>query len=314
MPDSLGPDDSELTASIHDFEAALSAKQVDLKLPALKSILAVIDGSNQTEMALGLAAELAKQEQAQLHVAYAYRGSAEVERDTFLEQQIATLKESGINAVRAHRKFEDSPPYEQITLLSEELDTDLLVVPAPYLEDFAELGSDSIGVNLDKLMTQSRPLLVTREPREDASESLKPILLPLTIHIEENPLACAWAIRLIKQGGTIQIVAVVDDNILDAAKELIGEHDVADLDLEHLAGLKRPETAGLIAEMHRQAKQHSFGCRVIVRQGDMVTRLMELAEEGQRFIVTGCDTDPSSSSYQHVQAIIRRARDPVLVV
>ena len=102
--------------------------------------------------------------------------------------------------------------------------------------------------------------------------------------------------------------------MLEAAADLIGEHDAADLDLDHLAGLDRPETAGLIAAMHRAAQQRGLGCQVSVRQGDLVSRVIELAEGEQRLIVTGCDTDPGSSSYRSVQALIRRSRDPVLVV
>ena len=194
------------------------------------------------------------------------------------------------------------------------MQADLLVVPAPYLEDFAELGSDSIGVTLDKLMTQPRPLLVVREPREVPADSLKPLLLALSTHVQDNPQAAAWALRIIGDRGAIHVVAVVDDKVLEAAAGLIGEHDAANLDLDHLAGLDRPETAGLIAAMHRAAQQQGVGCRVSVQQGDLVSRVIELAESEQRLIVTGCDTDPGSMSYRSVQALIRRAKDPVLVV
>ncbi len=140
------------------------------------------------------------------------------------------------------------------------------------------------------------------------------MLLPLSVHVQENPLAAAWALRLIGDGGTIRLVAVVEDDVIEAAAELIGEHGAADLDLDHLARLDRPEVAGLIAEMHRQAQKRSLGCHVSFRRGDLVAQVIELAEEGQRLIVTGRDTDPGSSSYRNVQALIRPARDPVLVV
>ena len=198
--------------------------------------------------------------------------------------------------------------------MAEQLDADLLIVPAPYMDDFEVLGSDSIGVNLDKLMTQPRPLLVVREPRDDPAESLKPVLVALSVHVQENPMAAAWALRLIGPGGTIRLVAVVDDDVIEAAADLLGEHEAAELDRERLAGLGRPTTAGLIAEMQELAMERDLGCRVSVRQGDLVEQVIELAQESQRLIVTGCDHDAGSSSYRNVQAIIRRATDPVLVV
>ena len=315
MPDdSLTPRDGELAASMNDFEAALNARRVTLEVPALETILAVIDGSNQSAMTAGLAAAVAERSGARLHLAHVYAGAADPARERLLGELAERVGSGGVRVEVVAREPDERPPYERITALAAELDTDLLVVPAPYLEAFEELGSDSVGVTLDKLMTQSRPLLVVREPREDPRESLRPVLLPITVHLQENPVAAAWALRIVGEGGTLRLVSVVGDEVLDAAADLIGEHDAGELDLEHLAGLDRPETAGLVAEVHRQAQARGLGCRVSVRHGDLVARVMELADEGQRLIVTGCDTDPASSSYRRVQAIVRRAKDPVLVV
>lgn len=314
MADSLSPDDRDLNTSIHDFEAALTARHYDLAPPDLDTILVVIDGSNQSDMAIGIAAELARQMSATVHVACVYSGAPDAGRDAALDGYVTRLTGAGVNAVLAPRQRPEDPPYTQIAELARSVSADLLVVPAPYLEDFAELGSDSIGVTLDKLMTQSRPLLVVREPRNDPANSLKPLLLALSVHVQENPQAAAWALRIIGDSGTIRIVAVVEDDVMEAAADLIGKQDAADLDLDHLARLDRPETAGLIAAMHRAAQQRGLGCRVSVRQGDLVRQVIDLAEGEQRLIVTGCDMDPGSSSYRNVQALIRRSSDPVLVV
>lgn len=314
MTNSMNPDDGELAASMHDFEAALSARHIDLKPPALERILAAIDGSDQSAMTLGLAAEIVKTTSAKLHVIYPYQGAREPERESFLARALASLADQGIEAVAMSREQEGAPAYTQIITAAETFDAHLVIVPAPFSEDFGELGSDSIGVNLDKLMAYEKPLLIVREPRDDPAESLRPVLLPLSAHVQENPLAAAWALRLIGEGGTIRLVAVVEDDVLEAAADLVGEHAAAELDLEHLAQLDRPQTAGLIAELHRQAMQRSLDCRVSVRRGDLVAQVIEMASESQRLIVTGCDADPGSRSYRNVQAIVRRARDPVLVV
>ncbi|MGB3225183.1 MAG: universal stress protein [Desulforhopalus sp.] len=315
MSDSFKPKDSEIKASMHDFEAALTAKRADLPvLQPLQKILVVLDGLNQSAMVLGLAAELASRHGSALLVGYVYVGPDDSEREQFLTQQIEILAQQGLNATRVARIHSSEPAYAQILTLAETLKADLMIVPAPYAEDFAELGSDSIGVTLDKLMTQARPLLVVREPREVPANSLKPVLLPLSMHVQENPNAAAWALRIIGPSGTVQMVAVVDDEVLDAAADIVGEHEAAELDLDRLAGLDRPVTAGLIAQMHRHCQQRSLGCGVSVRRGDLVAQVIELAKEGQRLIVTGCDTDPTSRSFRNVQAIIRCARDPVLVI
>ena len=315
MPDdSLTPGDGELAASMNDFEAALNARSVTLGSPSLDTILAVIDGSNQSAMTVGLAAAVAERSGALLHLAHVHAGPADPARDALVGELAERSGAGGVQVRIVPSAPDGRPPHERITALAADLDADLLVVPAPFLEAFEELGSDSVGVTLDKLMTQSRPLLVVREPRDEPRESLRPVLLPITVHLQENPLAAAWALRIVGEGGTLRLVSVVGDEVLDAAADLIGEHDAGELDLEHLAGLDRPETAGLVAEVHRQAQVRGLGCRVSVRHGDLVAEVMAIAEEGQRLIVTGCDTDPASSSYRRVQAIVRRAKDPVLVV
>ncbi len=187
-----------------------------------------------------------------------------------------------------------------------------MTVPAPFDEDFAALGSNSIGVTLDKLMTDPKPLLIVREPRDDPAQSLRPALLPQSVHVQENPLAAAWSLRLIGGGGTIRLAAVVEDDALDAA-DLLADHAAAEMDRDRLARLDKPQTAGLIVELHRQARERSLGCRVSVRRDDLVAQVIELAQEGQRLIVTGCDADSANSSYRSAQAIVRRARDPVPV-
>ncbi len=314
VPDTLDPDDRDLEASINDFEAAVSAKRLELVPPTLETILVALDGSNQDAMTLGLAADLACRGPAKIHLIFAYPGRAEPSRDAYLDGRLRALVDSGIDAVAVPRGDEGVRPYEQIANAASRLDVDLLIVPAPYLEDFDELGSDSIGTTLDKLMVQARPLLVVRQSRGDPTQSLRRVLLPLTVHVEENPVAAAWALRLVADEGIIRVIAVVEERVLDTASDLLGEHAAGELDREHLAGLDRPESAGLIASLHREAQARGLGCRVSVREGDVVHRVSELATQEHMLIVTGCDTDPSSISYRSVQAIIRSASDPVLVV
>ena len=314
MPDNFRPDDGDLNSSINDFEAALTAKRIDLQPPEMSAILVAIDGSNQSEMTIGIGAELARRTQAVLHLASITVGAVDPGRDTVLEQHVVRLTEAGLSAKAVARPDPSLPAYTQITRLAASVGADLIIVPAPFLEDFDELGADSVGVTLDKLMTQPLPLLVVRQPRAVPAESLNPILFALSVYVQENPLAAAWALRIIGDGGTIQIVAVVDDAILGVAAGLIGEHNAADLDLDHYAGLDQPATAGLIAAIHRSSLQRGVQCQVVVQPGDLVGRVAELAEGQQRLIVTGCDTDPGSVSYRNVQALIRRAKDPVLVV
>ena len=217
MSDSLTPKDGELAASMHDFEAALGARSVTLEAPPLETILAVIDGSNQSAMTAGLAAalaersgarlhlahvyagpadsardgllaelversgaggvearavsrtpderppyeqitalaaELASRTDARLHLAHVYPGPADPGRDGFLAEQAARLEAAGTTVQVVPRVPDERPPYEQIKALAAELEVDLLVVPAPYLEAFETLGSDSVGVTLDAVAAE----------------------------------------------------------------------------------------------------------------------------------------------------------------
>lgn len=64
----MNPDDGQLAASVHDFEAAFAAKRVDLRLSAVDRIPIAIDGSNQTVMSLGFAAAIVRQTPVQVQV------------------------------------------------------------------------------------------------------------------------------------------------------------------------------------------------------------------------------------------------------
>ena len=106
--------DAELHASMNDFEAALTAKRVGLKPPRLDTILVLIDGSNQSDMALGLARELVGRcPGAIVHVGFAYPGATDAAYEDLLAERVASLAAQNIEARQVTRQQPDAPSYTQ---------------------------------------------------------------------------------------------------------------------------------------------------------------------------------------------------------
>ena len=78
-------------------------------------------------------------------------------------------------------------------------------------------------------------------------------------------------------------VAVVDAELLDSADALL--EDLSGLDESVLAGLRRPDVAGLIAAVQRNAAERDLGCRVHVRTGEPAAETLAIADAQEGMIV-----------------------------
>lgn len=104
------------------------------------------------------------------------------DRQSYLAQQTEALRQAGATVEAVGDVADVRPPYEQILEACHKTQCDLIVVPAPYREDFAVLGSESIGSNLDILLCRvPETLLVAREPKVEVEGCLAHILLPVTL-------------------------------------------------------------------------------------------------------------------------------------
>lgn len=309
-------DDSDLNESVSWFEAALAAQEPQLDEPRLERILMVLDGSNQDGTVEGLSTWLARRDDATVVPMDAYAGPLDETRELHLADRAAALIDAGVSVRPLEQRpdsAEDSPPHEQIL---ERCATDrchLIVICAPYGDEFTVLGSESVGSTLDVLMSRATvPLLVVREPKSDPQRCLQSVLLPLMSESRELIDAAGWALRIVHGDGSVRMLAVVDQQSIESAADILRDHDEVDDRL--LSGLQRPAVAGLIAAMHRRAQDLGSGSRVSVRSGEVVAETAALANADEGLVVTTCPRDAASVAFQRVQGLLRASRNPVLVV
>ncbi len=206
--------------------------------------------------------------------------------------------------------------FEQILAIGRVEQCGLIIACAPYLEDIGELGQESIGSNLDMLMSRARiPLLVVREPKSDPTSCFHDVLLPILPLDEKDAEAAGWGVRLVSEGGTIRLLLVADTDTLGRMGQLLGEYvDAHALDPDVLADLEARENAGLIAALQKHAAETGLGCKVTARTGDVVPAVIEVANAADRLVVVRCPRDRASAGYQRVQALVRESRNAVLIV
>lgn len=313
---SLGYDDQEMRGNMEAFEAAAHPRHVDLSLPHVRSILLALDGSNQDSAAKALAVAVARHTGASVYPLYAYEGADNPERDSYGREQIRELKEQAVEVVAAPRTGIQRS-FEQILHAQREVATDLVILCAPYLDDFDALGSTSTGTNLDMVLAKSPvPILVARDPARDVKQCLSNILLPLTSSHACDVHAAQWSVLLARGHGDLRVFFVVDTEVLEGARHLVDAFvNVDQVDESALAGLDRPETAGLVAALQKAAWDQKFGCHITVRVGESVPVISELANAKDNLVITACPgRRPDQSGFQRVQALIRQSKNPVLIV
>ncbi|MHC5003537.1 MAG: hypothetical protein ACYTJ0_10470 [Planctomycetota bacterium] len=304
--DATGASEHDFAESMHAFEAAVSAQAPRLIEPRVERILWAPDGSNQDDTASALAMMMARRLEASITVI----GAGPV-----AEARRKVLEELGL-AGEAVALADGRPAFEQILEACSARRCGLVVVNAPFGEDFEQLGDGSVGTTLDMLLARRAvPLLVVREAKADPGACLGHVLVPLTLHEPTVSEAASWALRVVDVGGDLRLLAVIDREHVEASVEAVEtDVDVEELDEPVLAGIRRPEMAGLIGAVQRSAARRGLGCRVSVRVGAAVTRAAELADEREALVVTGCPRDPIATGYQRVQALLRASRNPLLIV
>lgn len=312
---SMDYDDKDMRESLEAFEAAAASRIVDLAPPPLDSILVAFDGSNQDDLVAALAREVSQAQVSRIYCMYAYEGAEDQQLTSYLAERAGALAGEDSEAapqVQVVLSNHAKRSFEQILAARQETGASLVVLCAPYLDDFAVLGHASVGSNLDMLAARARvPLLVAREPGHDAAQCFRNILLPVGAVHNCDVEATRWALRLVGEGGNIRFLVIINTELVETARHL-GEAFVRvdEIDESTLAGLDRPETAGLIAALQKTAWERKIGCHVMVRVGEPADLVQELTENGDHLVVTACQ-GPSSG---RGQALVRGSRNPVLLV
>ncbi len=303
----------DLKESMIRFEAAMQTQKVSVDVPDPKSILLALDGSNQDATAVGLAATLAETRSLPLHLTYAYEGPVDPAKDAYLDEQARSLVERGIKT--SHSKAAGRS-YEQILEVARTEASDLIVVCAPYLEDIGELGDESVGTNLDLLMSRSPvPVLVVRQPQSDPGSLTRSVLLPLGAPSAEDSRSAGWSVWLAGQSGSIRVLIVADAAALQrAGRDPTSAVEIDRLDDKLIDDILAREHAGLIGALQKLASEKGLGCRVSVRGGDPVEVIAEMGNAADGLVVLSRPTDRKSERYQRVLSVVRESANPVLIV
>lgn len=298
----------DIDATINQFEAPASAQLMEVPKPAVRRMLLALDRSNQDRAVLDLGGAVAAQLGCPVLVTYAYeQGAADADNDRYLAERAAALKATHARAPGGGRAF------RQILELTKSHGRNLVAFPSPYLEDFEDVGGSSLGTTTDVLIHRcSTPLLVVRKPAEAVRDRLERVVLPLNI-LSERWIEAAWA--LAPADGAIHLLGVMDEEMLDAVRHLVGQSfRAAEVDEATLAGLGRPDIAGFVAAVQRRASEGGIDCRVTVRHGPLIQTVAAFANEAPCLLVVGCGDDCAASDYQTTLAILRESRNPVLIV
>lgn len=303
----------DVDTTMHQFEAALSARKFDISDVRLGSILVALDGSNQDRSVLDLSRAMATRFGAGLLVTYAPEQAMD-DHDGYVSRAVAELRSAGFRGETV-LPGQRGRAFHQILEVARDRNADLIAFPSPYLEDFRDLGGSSVGTTTDMLLhRRTGPLLIVRKPAENVREQLEDVVVPLGLLSDRPEQVAAWAIQVAPTDGLIQLVAVADQGVMRSLGRLIGATDAGELDSDRLAGLDDPETAGFIAAVQRRAAELGIDCRVRVEEGHLVSAVSAIANEQPCLVLLGCGADCAGADYQEVAALVRQSRNPVLII
>lgn len=303
----------DIDATVNQFEAAASARLIDLPKIEVSRMLLALDGSNQDRAVLKLGRAFASRLGCGIALTYAYeQRGIDLDKEHYLAEQAATLGASG-PAVALARAEGSGRAFAQLLELVANEECGLVALPSPYLEDFRDLGRSSVGSTTDVLLhRRALPLLIVRKPAETVRDRLEHIVLPLNLLSPRIAESAAWALKLVPESGIIHLLAVVDDEMLEKMRHLGETFRAAEMDEAMLAGLGQPDIAGLVAVMQRRAAEAGVDCRVTVRHGDLIPAVVEFANSEPHLVIIGCGSE--SSGFQRALSLLRDSVNPVLIV
>lgn len=274
-----GFEDQMLAASMQAFAAA-AAGHVTLPAVTVRRLLLALDGSDQDGATRALAE----------HVA-ARTGAEVLERNDLLKAQ-------------------------DVLQAADEGDVDLIVMDAPFREDFQLARHESLGITLDMVLSRSRrPILVVREPLPDVTRAFSDVLIPITMSCAKTPTEVAWALALAPEGARVQVLDVPDVSVIENAKLLLGDAiDVAALRDEALKRAATRDTAPVITAAREAGAKVAVSVDLDVRVGHPTEVFDEVTRDRTRLVVTSLPGEAGTPEYTRARVLALRSRGPVLFV
>ncbi len=264
------------------FEAATHSAVVVLPEPALRTIVAALDGSNQDATSRTYAELLAARTGANVVELAGPTSAAEI-----------------LAATESHR-------------------ADLLIVDVPYGQDYGELGGDSLGSVVDLLLLKSPvPVLCVRavQDREGVQAALDSVIVPVAVADDEVTRALGWAFRVTPEGGRIDLVAVADRDVLSEASHLIADTpDLRTLEPSRLSRALLSEIGGVVAATQKRGAAEGRTVHVETRVGKFVPLTLAELHGRPHVIIWGLTRDHASPAFHRAVDLLLASTGPVLMV
>ncbi|MHC5009322.1 MAG: hypothetical protein ACYTG6_00050 [Planctomycetota bacterium] len=241
----------EVEHNIRAFEEAMEAGAIHLPDVTCRRILAAADGSNQTDALGHVLVDLLR--------ALPEAGSVGV-LGLDAETVLARVPEGrGGHHVRAPRPLRSADGHLAILESAREAHADLVLLPAPFMADYGDLGGTSLGVVVDVLLGRMHlPLLTVRDPAR-AGTGERTVLF-----VEDTDAAslraAAWALRL--SHGPLSVVVAASRAERERWEHLAGRRFALDDDAVREA--LDLGTSPLVAAVHRAARDAEREARVRV--------------------------------------------------
>jgi nucleotide-binding universal stress UspA family protein len=279
MPNEPFGNDDHLNEYVGMFEAAAHALSGTIVEPTVTTILLACDGSNQDDTARRLAKKFA--------------GSA-----TIAEIAPATDVAAILQAATSHQP-------------------QLIVIPVPYGHDYAVLKGESLGSTVDMLLLESPcPVLCVRDLLDEANlaEALSHPLIPATIDSTSTLQAAGWAFRAASMGGRIRVLGLVDEDVLNEAKQLIDQDaDAALTFVEQAQRAINRELGSAFATIQQEAYGRGIEVGVETVVGRFVPAVEKAMHDRPHLVIWGRQKDHNCPSFHRAADLILASRWPVLI-
>ncbi len=289
------------------FEEALH-EEVGLRRPEPKTILLALDQSNQDQMAVDLAAEMARRHGASIVVTGGFLDDMEEDARTYLSEVSEGLKEQGGDARTLWAPGKES--YHKILQALKESAPDLLILPAPYFRDIETLGEDSVGTNLEVILARaSVPILVVRDPQFDVGEVLGHIHLAIFDHTEVSRVSAEWSL-LLAEGGRMDVLALVEEEFVELTEEALGPVGISE---DELVRRFKRGLVPLVSTVLRRCDEFDIPCNVDYLAGDLVDTIAKRWGRRRGMIVLRGYEAHDRPGEKVARDVILFSRVPVLV-
>lgn len=300
-------DYTDLNEYMGAFEGALSVR-IPIVKPQVESLLLAVDGSNQDDTAIELAAIFAGRLQAKIHVtAGASRG--------FGPDELA-LAERTAERLRTQHALQATPllvdgktPAKQLLAAAGAESVGLIVMPAPYLQELEDLADESLSSPVDILLAEAKAaILLVREPMSRPSDCLHRLVLPLKR--TASPKAAGWMLALAQRDGLMEMYSFAPvRGEGDTNTELSTERAV-----ELLVRAGHKAAGAMIAAAQRCAGEIGAEMSFSYEEPPALPFLLKKVHKQACLTILSAPADRTSDDYHFVQDLTLGSRHPVLVV